>query len=120
MLYFQNKCQEEINELQVLKSSLQSKLVVEKDKVSSTKAEKEAIEDILNSERSLIASLRNEVTQLKVCLILFMTVMICTRACTLLAGTVKSFEPRNGNRKAITFKYLTKYHQGTTSVKVID
>ena len=68
MLYFQNKCQEEINELQVLKSSLQSKLVVEKDKVSSTKAEKEAIEDILNSERSLIASLRNEVTQLKVCI----------------------------------------------------
>ena len=70
MRYSQNKYQEEINELQAIKSSLQSKLIVEKDKVCSSKAEKEAIEDILNSERSLIASLRNEISQLKVCLII--------------------------------------------------
>ena len=66
MLYLQNKCQEETNELQAIKSSLQSKLVMEKDKVCSSRAEKEAIEDILNSERTLIASLRNEISQLKV------------------------------------------------------
>lgn len=53
-----------------MKSSLQSKLVVEKDKVHSTKAEKEAVEEILNSERSLVVSLRNEVSQLKVSIVL--------------------------------------------------
>lgn len=51
-----------------MKSSLQSKLAAEKDKVRSFKTEKEAVEEILNSERSLITSLRTEVTQLKVCL----------------------------------------------------
>lgn len=67
---------EEINELQVMKSSLQSKLVAEKDKIRSTKAEKEAVEEILNSERTLIASLRNEVSQLKVNLIFMISVNI--------------------------------------------
>ena len=51
-----------INELQELKSSLQSKLVVEKNKASNSStyhSRKEAIEDILNSEHSLIDSLGN-------------------------------------------------------------
>jgi len=52
--------------LQIIKSSLQSKLVAEKDKVYSSKADKEAVEEILNSERSLIASLKSEINQLKV------------------------------------------------------
>lgn len=34
--------------------------------------------------------------------------------------TIENFEPRNGSRKAVTFRYLTKCHQRITSVKVID
>ena len=78
MLYLQNKYQEEINELQAIKSSLQSKLIVEKDKACSSKAEKEAIEDIVKSECSLIAFLRNEISQLKVCLMVKCRAHDCT------------------------------------------
>lgn len=55
-----------MTELQAAKSSLQSKLIAEKDKVRSIKAEKEAVEEILNNERSLVTSLRSETAQLKV------------------------------------------------------
>lgn len=105
--------------MQVIKSSLQSKLVVEKDNVSSIKAEKEALEEILNSERSLIVSLKSEVSQLKVC---YKHVHgLCTYVCTYIITfvvTIESFEPRNGSRKAVTFEYLTKCHQGIASAKV--